>query len=54
VKRTGYQALGFVVWHGAKWYVRRRVLARAPVRPLLAGAAVAAAIGVALVVGRRG
>ena len=22
--RLGYQVLGFVVWNGAKWYVRRR------------------------------
>ena len=24
MNRVGYQALGFVVWKGAKWYVRRR------------------------------
>ena len=24
MSRTGYQALGFAVWKGAKWYVRRR------------------------------
>ena len=21
----GYKLLGFVVWHGGKWYVRRRI-----------------------------
>jgi hypothetical protein len=24
VERVGYQVLGFVVWKGAKWYLRRR------------------------------
>jgi MYXO-CTERM domain-containing protein len=24
VGRFGYQALGFAVWKGAKWYLRRR------------------------------
>jgi hypothetical protein len=24
MSRVGYQALGFAVWKGAKWYVRRR------------------------------
>jgi len=23
-RRLGYEALGFTVWHGARWYVRRR------------------------------
>jgi hypothetical protein len=24
MSRVGYQALGFAVWKGAKWYARRR------------------------------
>ena len=24
MRKIGYQALGFGVWNGAKWYVRRR------------------------------
>ena len=24
MRRVGYQALGFGVWQGAKWYLRRR------------------------------
>jgi hypothetical protein len=44
---TGYKLLGFSVWHGARWYLRRRIkprrstLARTLVggTALLAGAA---------------
>jgi hypothetical protein len=25
MSRKGYTLLGYVVWHGAKWYVRRRL-----------------------------
>ena len=24
MRRYGYQALGFAVWNGARWYLRRR------------------------------
>ena len=40
----GYKILGFVVWHGARWYVRRRVQAALPSRRTASAAAVAAAV----------
>jgi hypothetical protein len=44
----GYKILGFVVWRGLKWYLRRRVdpkVAMAAAGGLLAaGAAIAAAV----------
>ena len=40
----GYKLLGFVVWQGGRWYVRRRFpLLRN--RRLVAGVAVAAGVG---------
>ncbi|HZT53068.1 MAG TPA: hypothetical protein VE995_01670 [Gaiellaceae bacterium] len=39
----GYKLLGFLVWRGARWYVRRRYPG-AP-RKLMIGAGVAAAVG---------
>ena len=46
--RFGYQALGFAVWNGAKWYLRRRY-GNVPRRLALGGLAVAviAALAVA-------
>jgi hypothetical protein len=35
---TGYKLLGYAVWQGGKWYVRRRV----PLRRLAVSGAVAA------------
>jgi hypothetical protein len=35
-----YKMLGFVVWHGAQWYVRRRVSRLVPSRRTAATAAV--------------
>ena len=48
--------LGFVVWHGAQWYVRRRVSRLVPSRGTAATAGlVAAGIGIAaVIVARRG
>ncbi|HME05329.1 MAG TPA: hypothetical protein VKG38_20060 [Solirubrobacteraceae bacterium] len=46
MRGTGYKILGYVVWRGGKWYLRRRL---SPV-PLMAVGAVAAA-GVATAVG---
>lgn len=40
----GYKILGFIVWQGAKWYVRRRL----PDRRLLAAGVVAVGVGVAV------
>ena len=39
----GYKVLGFVVWQGGKWYVRRR-FGGAP-RKLIAGGLLALVIG---------
>jgi len=35
---TGYKLLGFLVWRGAKWYLRRRMPA---LRPKLAAGGIA-------------
>jgi len=48
----GYKVLGYVVWQGGKWYVRRK-LPEAPPKLALAGIAGAALAGGALVVQRR-
>jgi hypothetical protein len=50
MSRAGYQALGFAVWKGAKWYVRRRY-GDAP-RKVAAGGLVALVVA-ALVLGAR-
>jgi hypothetical protein len=36
---NGYRILGFVVWQGGKWYLRRRIR---PARKLAAGGLLAA------------
>ena len=47
----GYKVLGFVVWQGSKWYLRRRISgARAKVAIAGVGAAVVAGV---LVAGRQ-
>jgi hypothetical protein len=47
----GYKVLGFAVWQGSKWYLRRRMSgARAKVAIAGAGAAVVAGL---LVAGRQ-
>jgi hypothetical protein len=51
--RTGYQALGLVVWEGGKWYARRRIGRYLPPRPALIAGATAVGIGVALAAGKR-
>jgi hypothetical protein len=50
---VGYKALGWVVWHGAKWYLRRRYGRLIPSRQVAAGTAVAAAIAVLVVAGAK-
>ncbi len=47
----GYKALGFVVWQGGKWYLRRRMQGTGR-RAALAGLSVAVLAGV-VVAGRR-
>jgi hypothetical protein len=41
-----YKALGFVVWQGARWYVRRRYARLVPSRRVVAATAVVGAVGV--------
>jgi hypothetical protein len=52
-----YTALGYVVWKGGKWYLRRRLsLARSPPGPrrlALAGAVALLALGGGLLLARR-
>jgi hypothetical protein len=40
-----YKALGFVVWQGARWYVRRRYARLVPSRRVLAATAVVGMVG---------
>ena len=47
----GYKVLGYVVWQGGKWYLRRRY-GGAP-RKLLAGGLVALLIGGAIIAQRQ-
>ena len=42
---TGYKLLGFSVWHGARWYLRRRV------RPRRRGLVVRTLLGAGVVAG---
>jgi hypothetical protein len=44
-----YKALGFAVWKGAKWYVRRKL----PPRKLLVGGALALGVATLVAVGAR-
>jgi hypothetical protein len=53
VSGTGYKLLGFSVWHGGKWYLRRRYRWLFPSRRVAAAGVVAAAIAVLVVVGAR-
>jgi hypothetical protein len=53
---TGYKILGFVVWQGGKWYVRRKGAQLLPSRRTAGVAATLAVAGVAAAVvlsGRR-
>lgn len=47
---NGYRLLGFVVWNGGKWYLRRRVPVRRLVTFGLLGAGV---LGAGVAVARR-
>ena len=48
----GYKLLGYVVWQGGKWYVRRRV-ENVPRKLALAGLAGAVLVGGLVVAQRR-
>jgi hypothetical protein len=57
VNATGYKVLGFAVWHGGRWYVRRTYLQKLPSlcrRAALGGLAVLALGGAAAALARRG
>ncbi len=48
-----YKVLGFAVWQGARWYVRRRVRSLVPSRRVATSVLVASAVGaIALVAAR--
>ena len=47
----GYKILGYVVWRGGKWYIRRRVTGGGRKKLAMAGLA-ALALGGALAAGR--
>jgi hypothetical protein len=51
VSRFGYQALGFAVWTGAKWYLRRRYGDKP--KKIAAGGLLAVLLAVLLLAGRR-
>jgi hypothetical protein len=49
-----YKALGFAVWKGAKWYVGRKLPARAlPSRKLMVGGALALGAATLVAVGAK-
>jgi hypothetical protein len=48
---TGYRALGFVVWQGGRWYLRRRLPSRR--RVLARGLVAAAVVGAGVLLFRR-
>lgn len=45
----GYKLLGFAVWRGTRWYVRRRMARIVPPRRVVAGALVASVVGAIVV-----
>jgi hypothetical protein len=45
-----YKVLGFVVWQGARWYVRRRIASLVPSRRVLAATGVITAVGALAIV----
>jgi hypothetical protein len=52
---SAYKLLGYAVWHGGKWYVRRRYLDRLPSARMAAvtGLAALAATAAAVTLARR-
>ena len=51
MRATGYRILGFAVWHGARWYVRRRLPSSRAL--LLSTLTAAAALGGAAILAKR-
>jgi hypothetical protein len=48
---NGYRLLGYAVWHGGKWYLRRRLPSRRALA--LSGLAVCGAVTAAVLVAKR-
>ncbi len=48
---NGYRLLGFAVWRGAKWYLRKRLPSKGKL--VLGGLAGVTAVGAAVVLARR-
>ncbi|MDX6719775.1 MAG: hypothetical protein QOJ63_2029 [Solirubrobacteraceae bacterium] len=48
-----YKILGFAVWQGARWYLRRRLHALVPSRRITTAALVAGTVGVVALVAAR-
>lgn len=53
LRAMGYKMLGFVVWHGAQWYVRRRVRNLIPSRRVASAAIVVSAVSIGAIVAAR-
>lgn len=53
MSRSGYQLLGFAVWHGGKWYLKRRYGWLVPSRRVAAAGIVGAAIAAIIVADAR-
>lgn len=53
---TGYKLLGYAVWHGGRWYLRRRYLSKLPSRRLAGGLllAILLTLGGIIAITRRG
>ncbi|MGA2319726.1 MAG: hypothetical protein ABSG95_03155 [Solirubrobacteraceae bacterium] len=51
MNRNAYTLLGYVVWHGGKWYLRRRLPSARAVA--LSGAAGCALLAAAVLIARR-
>jgi hypothetical protein len=49
MNRNGYKILGYLVWNGGKWYLRRRLPSARRVGLSVAGLALALAGGAVLV-----
>lgn len=49
----GYRLLGYTVWHGGKWFLRRRLAQALPSRRLVLGGVVVAAVAGLAVAGAR-
>ena len=49
----GYKVLGYLVWKGARWYLRRRFRGAGRKALIIGGAGVVAAAGAAALIARR-